>query len=123
MPGQRPTYYTLICHEYRHENGKSEAIAHARVYERLGELWCTDVWCHPDERGKGRATQVMQAMIADLGGRRIFLEIAPYTDAPLDGIMLAEFYKRFGFAPTEVPGVLCRPAPVELLRHRSLDEL
>jgi hypothetical protein len=105
-----PTFHTTICHEYRHENGKGEPVAHARVYERIGELWLTDVWCSPDDRNSGRATTIMQALIVDLGHRRIWLEIAPYTDAPLGGDRLAAFYSKFGFTATEVPGVMCRPA-------------
>lgn len=104
-----PTFHTSICHEYRHENGKGESIAHARVYERLGNLWLTDVWCHPDERNTGRARAILDAMIRDLGGRAIYLEVAPYTDAPLDGTMLVAFYGKLGFIETPVPGVLYRP--------------
>jgi GNAT superfamily N-acetyltransferase len=112
-----PQFHTLICHEYRHENGKAEAIAHIRVYERLGELWLTDVWVHPDEREQGRASALLRAVITDLGSRRIFLEIAPYTDAPLGGAKLAAFYSAFGFVETAVPGVLCRPASGTAVRE------
>jgi GNAT superfamily N-acetyltransferase len=114
------SHYTLVSHEYRQENGKAEPIAHARVCQRPGGLWLTDVWTHADHRNEGRAGALLTALLADLGERDMYLEIAPYTDAPMDADALAAFYGRYGFQATGVPGVLRRnPALVAYLTERD----
>ena len=95
-------------HEYYQQDAKGENIAHARVYNRVGRLWLTDVWVDPAYRRQGRAGALLTALLADLGTQPIYLELAPYTDQPLDEAQLARLYGRAGFVATDVPGVLYR---------------
>lgn len=66
------------------------------------------MWVDPEYRRQGRAQAVLAALIADLGTRPIYLEIAPYADAPLEEAQLLALYSRFGFVVTAVPVVLYR---------------
>lgn len=96
---------------YRIEDGKGEVIAHIKMRPRDGVYGLDDLWVHPDHRRKGYASALLQEALNEWRrNETIYLSVEPYTDQPLDNATLTTFYGRFGFAATDVPGVLCRRA-------------
>jgi hypothetical protein len=116
------------CHSYTYSDDKAEYTGHLHLYERNGTLWLTDLWVKAEKRGEGRATALLRAALADWGHRVIYLEVVPYTDKPRNVEELTALYGRYGFRPTDVPGVLYRPADAPLcvacerLRQEALSE-
>jgi GNAT superfamily N-acetyltransferase len=103
---------TVITERRRYslENGKGESIAHLEVDERSGVYWLTNLWVDPDHRKKGLATLLLTRCVWALANADVYLMIQPYTDQPMDAVLLAAFYRRFGFQATSVPSVLHRLA-------------
>jgi len=90
------------------DDAKGESIAHVRLFRRNVTYWITDLWVGPEHRKQSIATRLMNEALALYGDRALYLEVRPYTDQPLAYEVLATWYARFGFAPTEVPDVLRR---------------
>lgn len=101
-----------ITHRYEERDGKGETIAHVEVKDVGGVLWLTNLWVDPERRKQGRAVRLMLCAVGEWCQRDLYLSVEPYTDQPLDGEHLSQFYQSFGFRPTDVPGVLRRRAGV-----------
>lgn len=87
----------------------SDSVAWASVYERPNNvLWLTSIWTKTEFRQKGYASAIMRRVLRQFEGRRIYLEVAPFADRPLDAAHLVAFYASFGFEATDVPGVMVR---------------
>lgn len=96
--------------EFQICDGSSDSRGWAVVAHRPGHvLWITALWVHPEDRKKGWASALLNAVINEYGAETLYLEVAPYADRPLGADALAAFYGRFGFESTSVPGVLRRP--------------
>ena len=95
---------------YTISDGKGEYVAHVKVRAHGQVLWVDDLWVHTDHRRKGWGAALLTIALDDWGADDLYLAVEPYTDQPLDERQLTEWYGRFGFAPTPVPGVLRRPA-------------
>lgn len=95
---------------YRIEDGKGEPLAHVKACWHGNVLWLDDLWTHSDHRRKGYARALIAALIADWGRDDLYLAVFPYTDQPLDAAGLQALYAEFGFAATDVPGVMKRNA-------------
>ncbi|PDW02285.1 GNAT family N-acetyltransferase [Candidatus Viridilinea mediisalina] len=104
----KPTIYAT--HRYSVQNGRGDAVAHIEVDERGESYWVTNLWVDPDHRRTGVAAALMQRCIAAWAHVDLYLAVQPYTDAPQSAEALARWYARFGFALTDVPGVMYRPA-------------
>lgn len=102
MPEPRITTRILF------DDAKAEPIAHVTLDHRDGVLWLTDLWTHADHRRKGYARRLIARALALYPGAHIYLEVYPYTDQPLDRAALIAFYRGYGFALTDVPGVMRR---------------
>lgn len=92
------------------QNGKGDVIGHVKTYSTNGVRWLTNVWVDPEQRQKGMARALVMEALAMFGREDMYLQIQPYTDQPRDTEALAAWYGRFGFRPTDVPGVLVRRA-------------
>jgi GNAT superfamily N-acetyltransferase len=99
--------------EFLIADGNSDSRGWATVHRRAnGVLWITSLWVHPDDRKKGYADALLRAVLREYEHEEwIYLEIAPYADRPLDSDALAVFYGKFGFYPTDVPGIMRRGWP------------
>ena len=89
-------------------DGKDETIAQVDVVEQGGVHWLTNLWVHPDHRGRGYARACLQRAIDRYGHLPLYLKIAPFTDQPVAADQLALLYADFGFLATAVPGVMSR---------------
>lgn len=98
-----------ITHRYSIIDAKNETVAHVEVCDTAGVLWVSNLWVGPEHRRKGYATALLARAVIEWSHQELYLQVAPYTDQPLDSAQLAAFYGSFGFAPTTVPGVLHRP--------------
>lgn len=107
-PAERPRVQDY--HVFHIVNKKNKVVSHAHVYRKFGQLYVTDVWTEGEERGKGFATSVLQAVLAMYGHEDLYLLVSPYTDQPLDELDLVRFYQRFGFEMVGPVGLMKRPA-------------
>jgi ribosomal protein S18 acetylase RimI-like enzyme len=73
-------------------------------------LWVTSLWVHPEQRQQGYAAALLRAVVSEFGDEPLYLEVAPYSDRPLDAAALEALYARFDFRMTSVPGIMCRCA-------------
>jgi GNAT superfamily N-acetyltransferase len=99
-----------LRHEFRIVSEKNEEIATLTVERMHGVLWLTNLWTHHEHRRKGYATQLMQAAIDTFGKEELWLNVYPFTNRPLDGEALREWYMRFKFISTLAPGIMRRNA-------------
>ncbi len=87
----------------------SNSVAWATVHERPnGVLWLTSIWTKATHRKQGYARAILNRVLCEFEGKRLYLQVAPYADRPLDADALVAFYTGFGFEATDVPGVMVR---------------
>lgn len=109
-----PTDYVVKSYQLFYVvSAKDETIGHVKTYSRHGVTWLTDVWVDPEHRRRTMARQIMERALAAHVGEEIYLTVHGYTNQPLSDDQLIEWYGKFGFVSTGVPGVLRRPAAAQ----------
>ena len=98
-----------VTHRYESLSGAGDVVGHVEVHRREGSWWLTNLWVHPERRGKGLGGELLAEALRDNPGE-LFLQVAPYTDAPLSYESLARWYGAHGFERTSVPTIMRRPA-------------
>jgi GNAT superfamily N-acetyltransferase len=86
-----------------------EVAAEANLEVRSGVRWLTNLWVKHTFRRRGLARQIM-ATVADFGKEPICLHVLGYDGRPVADESLIIFYTSFGFAATDTPGIMKRPA-------------
>jgi GNAT superfamily N-acetyltransferase len=101
-----------IEYTYQIQDGKDDnSLAWTKLIRRPnGVLWVSALWVHPEHRGKGWARSLLSTVVREWGHEALYLEVAPYTDRPMDSERLTCFYASFGFVETPVPAIMMRKA-------------
>jgi len=100
----------IASHRYRIDDDQGSTVAHVEIRDDAGVLWLTNLWVQGSKRGQGWAAALLARAVGEWQAHDLYLQVAPYTDQPIDVPRLTVFYGSFGFAPTTVPGVMHRPA-------------
>jgi len=127
--GPQPEVYSIQQEiHYFVSDGKGERIGTLILlphdYEH-SQYWLSDVWTHPDHRGKGMASQILHLAIDNFGHKPIMLRSQPYAGAPLSRAQLEAIYAQHGFvAVPGAPGIMRREAggPAEQAEPPSMEE-
>lgn len=99
---------------------KDDDQANVSVSFQDGVYWLSNLFVHPDHRGKGYATEILSRAVSRFADTTLYLKVQPYRDRPVPSETLLTFYQRFGFEPTDVPMVLRRtPAPFDGVSTKS----
>lgn len=82
-------------------------IATGQIQEVFDALWLTNLWVSDSYRGLGIATQIIRSLLDRVqAGRTLYIMADAFGHQGLTSEQLLEFYMSFGFAETEIKGVL-----------------
>jgi GNAT superfamily N-acetyltransferase len=102
--------HTVIHERFEDENEDRFELAgragYATAIDQGRQVWIAELWVHPDRCGQGRATALLEAVIAHYAGRVLALSAEPFgmTEdgaAGLSADQLAAWYARHGFRRNE----------------------
>ena len=90
---------------------KNDEACYVNIRESGGCWWVTNLHTLPEFRRIDLAEKTMKKMTSFWDTyikEDLYLQVMPFTNRPVTDRFLTEFYARFGFSETGVPGVLVR---------------
>lgn len=86
---------------------EDRVIATAQLQQRHGVYWLSNVWVADTHRGQHLGTKVVRSLLEQLTiGEEVYLLVEAFGYQGLNDQELIQFYKRFGFVKTQIPGIL-----------------
>jgi GNAT superfamily N-acetyltransferase len=99
-----PVTHERFAEENEHRFELAGHAGYATAIDQGHWVWIAELWVHPDRRGDGCATALLEAVIAHYAGRVLALSADPFAAtndeaAGLTAGQLAAWYARHGFRP------------------------
>lgn len=103
-----PVHHVQPKFVFQQTDGKDAMIANVELWPQYGVMWLHNLWVAESKRRQGRGRCVMEKLLAQLGHSDIYLQVGATDSVGLTDLQLYEFYRKFGFRSTKIPGVMRR---------------